>query len=183
MPSFFFSLPASSARSTRLPLLGPYTTHSSPTLLFLNSHAKGNYFLPSSIQQLLLLLDSSLLLALPFYAIGVTYYWSYHQSAAADSGGDALSALFSSMCGVLHFTLFIVYIIVLLSLLSVRDDHTLSSHCQPSMSFDGRLTLSPLLLAWCTASSLPRADSSGGCVHSRIHLPRLRRCPHHGVGQ
>ena len=66
----------------RQSVLDPYTMSPTPTLLFFNAHAKGNYFLPSSVRQLLLVLDGLLLVALPFYAIGVTYYWSYQQAAA-----------------------------------------------------------------------------------------------------
>ena len=114
-PSLLMPHPPS-ALSTRLPVLAPYTSQPSPTLLFFNPHARGHYFLPSVLQQLLALLDGLLVLALPFYAIGVTYYWSYHQS-----GGDALGALFDSMCGVLHFTLFCAYVLVLLALLTVSE--------------------------------------------------------------
>lgn len=119
MPALPFRSPPSAAPPSRLPLLQPYTAYPTPTLLFHNSHAKGHYFLPASVQQLLLMLDSLLLLALPFYAVGVTYYWSYRQSAATEGSGDALSALFNSVCGVLHFTLFIAYVVVVLSVVSV----------------------------------------------------------------
>ena len=99
-------------------------THPTPVLLFVNPHAKGHYFLPPSIQQLLLLLDGLLLLTLPFYAIGVTYHWCSQQSADQSGGSDVLSTMFGSVCGVLHFTLFIVYIVVLVSLLSVSATNT-----------------------------------------------------------
>ena len=152
MPSLPSSSPPSASAPSRLPLLEPYTAYPTVTLLFFNSHAKGNYFLPDSIQQLLTILDGLLLLALPLYVTGVTYNWSYRQSTiGANSGGEALSAMFDTACGVLQFTVVIAYLVILLALLSVRPSLTAlirSSASRREWLFRGCFCLSDV---WCAA--------------------------------
>ena len=127
-PSFHSHSPSPPSRgpvpaTTTIPLLEPYTTHPTPTLLFFNPRAKGNYFLPSGIQQGQLLLDGVILLMLPFYAIVASYHWTYsqQQSQAGGDGAAVLSALVDSVCGVLHLTVIMAYLVVVLSLFSVRS--------------------------------------------------------------